>query len=115
MQQPEPKTRNRIVIPRIPQIQKTQDLLVDEEEPKESVVFTGGTAERRGKIGRVSQGCQDVPRCRNQQYDEQPTNGMEPFPGPGGKQLASQRQVNQSRRYREQHSDQALQQETDAK
>ena len=67
MEQPEVEPRNGIVIARIAQIQEAQQVLVDEIEPEEAVIFARNAAHRKIEIRRIAERRQHVPRRGNQQ------------------------------------------------
>ena len=69
VKQPEPEPRDGVVIARVPQVQKTQYLLVYEVEPQEAVIVSRTTAQREVEIWWVLQRCEDVPGRGNQQDD----------------------------------------------
>ena len=62
VQEPEPEARDGVVIARVAHVQKAQQLLVDEKEPQETVILARAAVHAQGKIGRITQRRQNVPR-----------------------------------------------------
>ena len=81
VKQPEVKARNRIVVSRIAQIQKAEQLLIDEEEPEKAVILPRPAVKREGEIRRIAQRRQNVPGRGDEQDDQQSAEGMQPSPG----------------------------------
>ena len=71
IEQPEKHGRHSVVVARVAQIQKPKQLLVDEEEPQEAVVFAGNAFQRKAEIGRISEGGENVPGRGDEQNDQQ--------------------------------------------
>ena len=67
VEQPEVQPRHRVVVPRIPQVQKPQHVLVDEVEPEEPVIRAPLAVHREIEIRRIAQRRQHVPRRRDRQ------------------------------------------------
>ena len=81
VQQPEVKARHGIVVSRIAQIQKAEQLLIDEEEPKKSMILPWPAVKREGEVGWIAQRGQNVPGRGDEQDDQQSAEGMQPPPG----------------------------------
>ena len=81
MEEPEPQPRDRVVVARVAQIQEAQQLLVDEKEPQETVIFSLAAVHGEREVRRIAQGRQHVPGNRDQQNHQHPAEGMQPLPG----------------------------------
>src|SRR5271155_2496937 len=55
VQQPEVQARHSAVVSRIAQIQETEQLLIDEEEPKKTVILPGPAVKSEGEVRRIAQ------------------------------------------------------------
>ena len=97
MQQPEVKARHGVVVSRIAQIQKTKQLLIDEEEPKKTVILSRPAVKREGEVRWIAQGGQNVPGRGNEQDDEQSTEGMQSPPCGGRKELVGEPKIDCAR------------------
>src|SRR5579872_489514 len=115
MEEPKPEPGNGIVVTGISQIQKTQQLFVDEEKPKETVILAGSAVERERKIGRVAQRSKDVPRCGDQQDDQEPSPDVEPFPSSGAEELTCEKEIDHACRHGKNNANQTFQQQPCAK
>ena len=110
VQQPEPQPWHSVVITRVSQVQKTQQVFVEEVEPEEPAVFAGRTMHRKRKVGRVAQGCEHMPRHGNRQSDDNRRAESQSTPRLVEKQLSREGHVDNTRQHRKNHRDQALQQ-----
>ncbi len=90
MEQPEPESRNCIVVAWIAQVQEAKHLFVNEIKPEEAVVLTGPAMEGEGKVGRITERRQNVPGCGDQDNDEESADGPEPLPGSKREELFGQ-------------------------
>ena len=88
VKQPEPDPRHGVVVARIAQIQEAQQLLVDEEEPEETVILARPAVHGEREVRRIAQRGQHMPGHRDQQNDRQPAEGMQPLPGLRAKTIA---------------------------
>ena len=89
IEQPEIKPRHRVVVARITQIEKSKQLLVNEEEPEKAVVFPRNALHREGEVGRISKRGEDVPGRGNEQDDGEATEWSKSLPHSRGEELAS--------------------------
>ena len=64
VKQPEVEARDRVVVARIAQVQKTQQLLVDEEEPKKPVILSRPAVQGEGEVRRIAQASPEYARAR---------------------------------------------------
>jgi hypothetical protein len=71
VKQPEVKTRNRVVISRIAQIQKAKQLLIDEEKPQKTMILPGPAMKCKGKVRWITQGRENVPGGSDEQNNQQ--------------------------------------------
>src|SRR5208282_1090337 len=112
VQQPEIQARDRIVIARIAQVEEAEKLLIDEEEPQESMVLAGTAVQRKSEVRRIPESGQNVPGSRNQNHDEDSAHGMETLPGSRGDELMRKAKVDEAGGQWKNDSNQTLQQET---
>ena len=110
MEKPEIQAWDRIIVVRITQVQEAQQLFIDEEKPEEAMILARSAVQGKDEIRRVAHSCEHMPWCRNRQDDCRPTEGTETFPSGSAEESARGIEVNQTRGYWKQHTDQALQQ-----
>jgi hypothetical protein len=85
MEQPKIKSRNRIIVTRIAEVQKAEQLFVDEEKPEKAVVLSRAAVQPKIKVGRVAQRGENVPGRRDQQSNQRSAEWMKSLPRPRGK------------------------------
>src|SRR4030095_4764109 len=110
MQEPEPEARNGIVIVRITTIQEPQHMLIYEIKPEKPVVLARTAVHREVQKWRVAQCGEHIPWSAHDYDDDEPADEVKPTPGVPGKQLASERHVQESRCRWENDRDQPFQQ-----
>ena len=85
MKSPEQRARHRAVVARVTQVQKTQQLFVDEVKPEKAVILAGPAVHRERKVRRIAQRCQHVPWDGNRQRYEDSAEQVQTLPSPDGK------------------------------
>ncbi len=98
MEQPEIQARHGVVIARIAQVQKPQQLLIDEVEPEKSVILAGRAVHGEVEIRRIAQRGQHMPGRRDQQHDREPAKRLQPLPGLAARKLPRDAEIDQRRR-----------------
>src|SRR5437879_344616 len=93
MEKPEPDSRHGIVVVRITPVEKAKNLLVNEIEPQEAVVFARAAVKGKREVRRVPQCCQDVPGCGDQKSDKESADGPKPLPGAPHKKLSGEEKI----------------------
>src|SRR5208282_2105636 len=114
MEQPKVEAGHGVVVVRVAQIQKTEKLLVNEKEPKKTVVLAGSAMKREREIRRITKRGQDVPRGCDHEHDQHARKWMESLPRARGKELARQQEIDQTGGDREKHGHQAFKQQPNA-
>ena len=89
MKQPEVEARNGVVVARIAQVQESQQLFVDEEEPEKAVILARNAVQREVEIRRITQRRQNMPGHRDEQNDQRSRERMQALPGPRRKTAAA--------------------------
>src|SRR5690242_4702287 len=87
MAQPKIQARKRVVVVRIPQIQETQHLLIDEIEPKKTVIHARAAFKCPRPQWRIANGGKDVPGRRDREQDNQAADRPQALPGPPQEEL----------------------------
>ena len=81
MQQPEQRARDGVVVARIAQVQKAQDVLVEEVEPEEPAITARFAVHREIEIGRIAQrGEHDAKARRSAASRARPEIDRQPLP-----------------------------------
>src|SRR6266478_3035939 len=96
VEEPEPNSRDRIVIAGITQIEEAKDLFVEEIKPQKSVVFPRTAVKPKIEIRWITARRQNVPGRCHEKRNEETAYGTQPLPGASDKQLLGQKKVEQS-------------------
>ena len=108
MKGPEIEARHGVVVAWITQVQKAQQVLVDEIEPEKAAVGAGFAVHREVEVGRIPQCGEDMPGSGDRQQQRHPGQGGQPAPVPLGKE-----HVQQAGGDGKQRGDQSLEQQSD--
>src|SRR5262249_26673049 len=100
MQEPEPEPGHRIVVTRIPEIEESKQVLIDEVKPKEAVILARSAVHGEREVRRVPQRRQYVPRDSNRSHDDQRGNRTYLAPCGAREQLTRNNEVYESGAYR---------------
>src|SRR6185369_364984 len=108
MEEPKVKTRHRVVIARIPRIQKPKHLLIEEIKPEETMVLAGASVHGEIKVRRIPYGGQHVPRDRDHDKNQNSGERIQPLPSLAIEKTACEHQKHEGYAQRKHQSDQAL-------
>ncbi len=81
MKEPEVEARHGGVIARVAQVEKSQQLFVDEVKPEEAVILASAAVQGKGEIRRVRERRQNVPGSGDEQDDGYAGQGIKALPG----------------------------------
>lgn len=69
MEKPKIEARNGVVVAWVAQVQKSQELLIDKEKPKKSVVLPGAAVKSEIKVRWIAKCGENMPGRGDQQDD----------------------------------------------
>ena len=89
-------------------VQKAKDVLIEEVEPEEAVVFARDAAHGEVEVGRIGKGGGEVPREGNGEEDHKALKDAEATPGVGSENLIGEDEIEECGRTWEEQGDEAF-------
>ena len=79
VQQPEPESRDGVVVARIAQVQEAEEVLIEKVEPEKAVILAGAAVHGPVEVRRVAKGRENVPRRGDKKEQRMPEIGRRRF------------------------------------